>query len=278
MDKILNVNNISGGYGKTNVLHDISFSVEEGDFLGIIGPNGSGKSTLLRLLTRVLKPDKGRIFFKNQNLTEIDLKALFRKVAFVAQDTQFNFAFNVWDIVLMGRIPHLRRLQVEKEHDFLIAEKALNMTDSIHLKYKRIDKLSAGEKQRVIISRALAQEPRLLFLDEPVSHLDIGHQMQVLDLLRVLNKEKSLTIIMVLHDLNMAGEYCDRLLLLNKGKLIVNGFPSEVLNKYNIESVYKTKVLVKKSPVSKQPYTYLIPGGSIKNNRGLYENIINKTW
>lgn len=258
MSILLKVDELFGGYGKEIVLKDISFEVKTGEFLGIIGPNGSGKSTLLRLISRVLLPQKGKIFFENKDITTINLKELCQKIASVPQDTLISFSFSVWEIVLMGRIPHLKRLQHETKRDFTIAENSLLSTDSLELKDKIIDELSAGERQRVIIAKALAQEPILLFLDEPTSHLDIGHQIQILDLLRKLNRQNNLTIVVVLHDLNLASEYCHRLILLNQGIIFKDGQPEEVLTYQNIEAVYKTIVVVNKNPISSKPYVTLV--------------------
>jgi iron complex transport system ATP-binding protein len=154
----------------------------------------------------------------------------------------------------MGRIPHLGRLQSESKTDFDIVENALTMTDTGHLKSKDINHLSSGERQRVIIAKALAQQPALLFLDEPTSHLDIGHQIQILDLLKRFNRQNNLTVIMVMHDLNLACEYASRLVLLNDGMIFKEGAPEEVLTYQNIESVYKTIVVVGKNPVSAKPF------------------------
>lgn len=258
MDTLLKVEGLSGGYGKETIINNISFKMKEGEFLGIIGPNGSGKSTLLRLLSRVLHPQKGTILFENKDIAKIKLKDLCRKTAFVPQDTLISFSFSVWEIVLMGRIPHLQRLQFETKEDFAIAENALLLTDTLQLKEKKIDQLSAGERQRAIIAKALTQEPILLLLDEPTSHLDIGHQIEILDLLRQLNRERKLSIVMVLHDLNLASEYCNRIILLNNGEIFKNGAPNDVLTYQNIETVYKTVVIVNKNPISSKPYVVLV--------------------
>jgi iron complex transport system ATP-binding protein len=258
MDTLLKVNELSGGYDKKVVVKDISLEIKRGDFLGIIGPNGSGKSTLLRLMSRVLIPLKGRIALTGEDIFQMKLKEFCRKVAFVPQDTLINFSFSVEEIVLMGRIPHLGRLQFESKKDFSIAQNALFLTDTLYLKEKQIDEVSAGERQRVIIAKALAQEPMLLFLDEPTSHLDIGHQIQIMDLLKKLNRRNNLTIIMVLHDLNLASEYCERIVLLNEGVIFKEGSAEAVLTYQNIESVYKTIVVVSKNPVSGKPYVVLV--------------------
>lgn len=258
MEDILKINHLFGGYGKELVVKDISLEIKRGDFLGIIGPNGSGKSTLLKLMSRVLVPQKGRIMLGDNDILKIHLKEFCQRVSFVPQDTTINFSFTVEEIVLLGRIPHLKRLQFESKKDFLIVQNSLSITDTLSLKEKYIDELSAGERQRVIIAKALAQEPILLFLDEPTSHLDIGHQIQILDLLRKLNQNNNLTIIIVLHDLNIASEYCNRIVLINEGEIYKEGSPEEVLTYQNIETVYKTVVLVNKNPLSSKPYIILV--------------------
>lgn len=260
MKTLLKVDDVWGGYGKDVVIKGLSLSVNKGDFIGIIGPNGSGKSTLLRLLTRVLAPAKGRVELDGMNVAKMDAKEFCRKAAFVPQDTPINFSFSAMEIVLMGRIPHLKRMQTETRKDFALAEDSLALTDSLCLKDRQIDTLSAGERQRVIIAKALAQEPCLLFLDEPTSHLDIGHQIMTLNLLKKLNKEKALTVVIVLHDLNLASEYCDSIMLLDEGRVFMEGPAEKVLTYQNIESVYKTVVVVNKNPISSKPYVVLVSG------------------
>ena len=258
MDTLLRINKLTGGYHKETIIKEISLEVNKGDFIGVIGPNGSGKTTLLRLMSRVLLPQKGKITLEGKNIAHMELKEFAQLVAFVPQDTLITFSFTVWEIVLMGRIPHLRRLQLEAKKDFFIAEGALAMTDTANLKEKRVDELSSGERQRVIIAKALTQEPVLLFLDEPTSHLDIGHQIQILDLLKKLNRQNNLTIVMVLHDLNLASEYCNRIVLLNRGEIFKEGTPTEVLTYENIEAVYKTVVVVIDNPINAKPHVILV--------------------
>jgi len=259
-DIILKINGLTGGYNDEAIVKNISLDINKGDFFGIIGPNGSGKTTFLRLISRVLVPQKGNIELEAVDINKINLKNFCQRVAFVSQDTVVNFSFTVWEIVLMGRIPHLKRMQLETEKDFLAAKAALSMTDTLHLKDKKIDELSSGERQRVFIAKALAQQPDILLLDEPTSHLDIGHQIQVLDLLIKSNKEKNLTIIMILHDLNLASAYCNRIALLNTGSIFKQGLVEDVLTYQNIEAVYKTVVVVNRNPISKKPYVLLVPG------------------
>ncbi|MBP6920816.1 MAG: ABC transporter ATP-binding protein [Candidatus Omnitrophica bacterium] len=269
MSVLLNMQKVFGGYACRDVVSNVSLAVNAGDILGLIGPNGSGKTTLLRLATRILSPRAGEITFSENDIFGMPLKEFCRNVAFVSQDVATNFAFTAMEIVLMGRIPHLRRLQAETKKDISIAENALALTDTLHLRDKEIDELSAGERQRIIVARALAQEPRLLFLDEPTSHLDIGHQIQVLDLLKKLNQTQGLTIVMVQHDLNLAASYCSKIALLDSGSVFKYGTPDEVLTYQNIEAVYKTVVLVGQNPLTKKPNIVLVPGDILCKQRSI---------
>ncbi|MFH1692349.1 MAG: ABC transporter ATP-binding protein [Candidatus Omnitrophota bacterium] len=257
MKSMLKIENLSGGYHTKEIIKNVSFDVGQQEFLGIIGPNGSGKSTLLKLASRELDPFSGKVSFQGTNIASLPLKELCRKIAFVPQDTQVNFAFTSSEIVLLGRTPHLKRLQTESKEDYQIAHNAMSLTDTLRFKNDYINELSSGERQRVIIAKALTQEPLLLFLDEPTSHLDIGHQIQILDLLKRLNREKKLTVIIVFHDLNLASEYCNRILLLNEGQIYRLGTPEDVLTYQAIETVYKTVVVVKKNPITSKPYIIL---------------------
>lgn len=258
MDNFFNIENLSGGYYREAIVKDISLKIKKGDFLGIIGPNGSGKTTFLRLLSRVLLPQQGKVHFLGTDIATLGLKEFAQKVAYVAQDSLINFPFTVWEIVLMGRTPYLKRWRFESKNDLLVAQDALALTDTLYLKEKYINELSSGERQRVIIARALAQEPVLLFLDEPTAHLDIGHQIQIMDLLKKLNSEIDLTIVMVLHDLNLASEYCNRLVLFNQGRIFKEGSCTEVLTYQNIEAVYQTLVIVNKNPLNHKPFVILV--------------------
>jgi iron complex transport system ATP-binding protein len=260
MSALLKIENLCGGYERKDIIRQLSLEVDLGDFMVVIGPNGSGKTTLLRLLTRVLPLGRGQIYFQGKNIAQMKLKEFCRRVAFVAQNIPAGFSFTVMDLVLMGRIPHLNRLQFESKKDIQIAQEMLALTDTLDLKDKWINQLSAGERQRVAIAQALTQGPELLFLDEPTSHLDIGHQVQILDLLKKLNRNRKLTIVMILHDLNLASAYANRIVLLDQGVIFKAGTPDEVLTYQNIEQVYKTVVLVNNHPVTGKPNVVLVPG------------------
>ena len=249
---------VTSGYGKTEILKDVTFSIDPRDFIGIIGPNGSGKSTLLRTATKVLEPFKGEVYLEKKKLKEISLKEMARLAAVVPQDTLFMFPFKVLDVVLMGRIPYISRLGFESKEDLRIAFEALERVDAIHLRDRFIDELSGGERQRVVIAKALAQKPKILFLDEPTTHLDISHQIEIFSLLKNLNKESGLMVVAILHDLNLASLYCDQLILLSEGSIKKHGTPSEVLDYKTIEEVYKTQVIVKENPVTARPHVFLV--------------------
>ncbi len=258
-EALLKVEDLFAGYGEAVVLHDIGYSVSKGELVGIIGPNGSGKTTLLRAITRILRPHKGEIYIDGKNIWKISLKELSQVVAVSAQ-VMDPVLTSVEEYILLGRLPYYRKYQFfETRNDEAIVEKYMKLTDTFRLKDSLMTELSGGERQLASIARALAQEPLLLLLDEPTSHLDITHQAQILALIRRLNRDLGLTVLMVLHDLNLASEYCSRLLLLNNGSIYRLGTPEEVLTYRTIEEVYRTVVIVEKNPLSGKPHVFLAP-------------------
>ena len=254
---ILSLQNITAGYQDNNVLHDVTIDVEQGRFIGIIGPNGSGKSTLLKVISAALPPRKGTVVFGGTKLKKIKRRQLAQKMACLSQDITIDLSFTVRQVTLMGRSPHLPRLSAESRKDIQIAEEAMQMADVAHLADKLITQISSGERQRALIAMCLAQQPQLLLLDEPTSHLDIGHQLAILNLLKKLNRNSSVTIIAVLHELNLASEYCDKLLLLNDGRVEIFDNCQQVITDDLIKRVYKTKVLTGQNPISGKPHIIL---------------------
>lgn len=251
---------VRGGYEDKVILKDISFKVNGTEFIGIIGPNGSGKTTLLRSLSRTIDIFNGEILYDKKNIDSFGLKDIAKNIAVVSQDSDFSFDMTVEEYVLLGRTPHFSKWQfMETESDYGIAHESMKLTDTYALKDRLVKDLSGGEKQLVVIARALTQNPKLLLLDEPTNHLDIGHQGKILDLINHLNKDKGLAVIIVMHDLNLASEYCDKILLMNNGKVHKFGSPKEVLTYETIEEVYNTVVIVDKSPLSLNPHIYLAP-------------------
>ncbi len=264
---MLQIEQLKCGYGKKFHITDISFRVNKNGFTGIIGPNGSGKTTLFRGITGELEKEKGRILLDGKDTNGLSHKERARSMAIVTQEIE-NANITVEDYVLMGRMPYRSTFQFfENKEDFNIAHKYLHLTDTYKLKNKFIYQLSGGEKQLAAIARALTQEPKLLLLDEPTSHLDITHQVQVLNLIQRLNTELGLTVLMIIHDLNLAGEYCDHLVMMNKGRTHVSGTPEEVLNYQTIEEVYKTVVITKTNPLSKKPVVFLVSGNVLNRKQ-----------
>ncbi len=242
------------------VLSGLSFSVERGGFLGVIGPNGAGKTTLIRLLGRALGPDSGTVFLEGRPLAQYDRGELARKVAVVPQESTVAFPFTVMEIVLMGRAPYLGRFSFESAQDIEKAGRAMTLTDTLRFSRRRLGELSGGEKQRVIVARALAQEPKLLLLDEPTTFLDLKHQLEIYSLLKKLIREDGLTVIASSHDLNLAGMFCDRLLLLERGSRAIEGRPEEVLTREILSSVYDVPVDVSVHPRTGRPLVMPEPG------------------
>lgn len=230
-------------YGDGPVIRDVSLTLERGEVLGVIGPNGSGKSTLLRLLTGVLQPEAGEVRFFGRALADYSRAEIGRMVAVVPQETLIEFPFSVMEVVLMGRAPHLGGFAFEGDRDVAAAHEAMRRTGVDHLATRRIHELSGGERQRVIVARALAQEAPVLLLDEPGAFLDIRHEVEIYDLLREVAADGR-SIVSVLHDLNLAALYCDRVALLQEGRLAHLGTPAEVITYANITAVYATEVYV----------------------------------
>lgn len=256
---MLEVKNIVCGYGSKFRLAQISFTVEDKSFVGIIGPNGSGKTTLFRAITKGIKLENGEIFLEQKNIHHLTSENLSKKIAVVTQNPNAGLEIKVEDYVLMGRIPYRNKYQFfESQDDFKTAEHSMIVTDTIQFRDRMFSSLSGGEMQMTIIARALAQKPVMLLLDEPTNHLDIAHQVRMLDLLKKLNREKALTVLIVLHDLNLASEYCDKIILLNHGTIYKHGTPEEVLTYQNIEEVYNTAVLVNNNPISGKPCIFLV--------------------
>ncbi len=255
---MIRMENVQCGYGRTIVLDSIDLKVDKGSFVGIIGPNGSGKTTILRTITRLIKPTRGMIYLDNKDIRSFDHKEIARKIAVVSQNLPV-VAMTVKEFVLLGRVPYYKNLQFfENKHDLLAVDKAMKMTDTERLKNHFMSEMSGGEVQLAFIARAIAQEPSLLLLDEPTAHLDITHQVSILDLIKRLNKEYHLTVLIVLHDLNLASEYCDRLVLMDAGSIRKAGTPEEVLTYKDIEDVYHTVVVVEKNPLSGKPFVLVV--------------------
>lgn len=226
--------------GQKEILKGIDFHLHNKEFLGIIGPNGSGKSTFLKCLYRVQKPTSGLIYFNGRNIDELSFRESALQLAVVAQHNFYSFDFSVIDVVLMGRAPHKKILDGDNENDFFIARQAIKTVGLENFEKRNFSTLSGGEQQRVILARALTQQTECLILDEPTNHLDIKYQLQVMDIVKGLNK----TVVAAIHDLNIAAMYCDRIVALKNGKIIGCGTPKELFTSEFIYDVYDVESLV----------------------------------
>ncbi len=240
---ILESNNVSFHYThEKEAIVNASFKIKQGDFLGVIGPNGSGKSTLLKLAAGILYPNKGEVFYRNRSINDYKKKDLAKLAAWIPQESGMVFPFKTQEVILMGRYPYKSGFSFETSEDMQIALEVMELTGTKFLFDKKFTEISGGEKQRVLIASALAQKPETLILDEPISFLDIKYQIEILEILRNLNQKHSVTVIMALHDLNLASKYCSRLLLLKEGKIVNEGLPNVILEQSTIESVYETQI------------------------------------
>jgi iron complex transport system ATP-binding protein len=262
----IKIENLVVGYGAEPVLDGVNLEISAGEFVGIVGPNGSGKTTLLRAIARVLKPSIGRVTVGGLDVHEISSKRLAQEMAVVPQDTIPAFDFTVREVVLMGRTPHLSRLQMESHRDYAVAENAMRLTGTLDLANRQFAALSGGERQRVVIARALAQEPKVILLDEPTTHLDMNYQFEVMNLIYRLNRDRGITVVAVLHDLNLAAHYCGTLVMLRKGKILAYGEPKDVITADNVRRVYGAEVWVRKHPTTGRPYVIAGVGRSLSES------------
>jgi len=254
----MTLKNVGFRYGPQWALKDIHLQVNAGEVLGILGPNGSGKSTLLKVMDGMLLPEEGEIRVQNKTLKSFRRTRIAREIAMVAQENYFQFSFSALEVVLMGRFPHLKGLQFEGERDMDAAYEALKATHSLDLADRSIHELSGGEKQRVLLARALAQESRIILLDEPTSFLDLKFKRDIFQLISSLSRDKALSVVVVSHDIDLAAQYCHRLAMLKKGSIYELGEPEKVITASNIEAVYECPVLVDKNPATGGPRVNLM--------------------
>jgi iron complex transport system ATP-binding protein len=237
-------------------IHSLDLSIQKGELVGFLGPNGAGKSTLLRLMAGLLKPQKGEIFVEQHALLTVDIRARAKKIAFVAQSTDFPFPLSVWEIVEMGRHPFLGRFKHMSAKDKIICERALELCDVSNFKDRYYHELSGGEKQRVLLASALAQTPEALLLDEPTLSLDLEHQMKLFEIIHMLHRTEGLTVIVATHELNLANRFLDRLVLMKNGKIEADGKPAKILTPARIQSVLNVEVDLLKD---RKKMSYFVP-------------------
>jgi iron complex transport system ATP-binding protein len=271
---VLTIDGINCSYGSVDVLKDVDFVVESGQFLGILGPNGSGKTTLLRSISRVLKPEKGAILIDAKNIYSMKTVDVAKQLAVVPQTTPLTFDFTALEVVLMGRNPHMPRFKMEGEKDLEIAKNSMELTHTWQFADRPVTELSGGERQRVIIARALTQEPHILLLDEPTTHLDISNQLEIMDLIKHLCETKKLVIVAVFHDFNLAARYCDSIILLKDGKIVAVGKSDATLTSENVKKVFSVDTIVKKHPITGQLHVIPISRPVIQQQKSLIVHLI----
>lgn len=258
MEPILTLKNTGYSYANQRALNGVNLALQEGEILGVLGPNGSGKSTLLKVLDGLLQPQEGEVRLQGRHYQDLKRSELARDVAMVAQENYFRFSFTALEVVLMGRYPHLKRLQFESRRDLDVACSALKATQSMDLADRPIHELSGGERQRVLIARALAQEPRVILLDEPTSFLDLKFKREVFQLISSLSRDRGLSVVVVSHDIDMVSRYCSRLIMLKNGEVYTAGAPEDVVTAENIRAVYECPVLVDTNPQTGRPRTSVL--------------------
>ncbi len=245
----IEVHGLKLAYDAQPVLEDTNFTVDRGDLVALLGANGAGKSTLLRCISRILKPNAGSILLEGQELDRLNSKEAARKMAVVPQETTADFDFTVEDIVMMGRFPYLSRFQKEDSKDREIVKRSMEMTGVSHLAERSIATLSGGEKQRVIMARAVCQQPEALLLDEPTANLDIGYQSMLLELATRLNREQKVTVIAAIHDINLAVHHFNRFILLSGGRVMAAGRAEAVITPENIRKSYGVPATTYRHPL-----------------------------
>lgn len=235
---MIEVKNLTYGYADKAVLKQLNCTIEEGSFYALMGANGCGKTTLLRLLSGLAKPQQGSVCLKGRPVDQYSAREMARHMSLVRQQAQTDFEFTAFESVLMGRNPYQRRLQNESKRDWEIVEDCMKRTNTWHLRYAKPGEMSGGELQRVMLARALAQQTPIMLLDEPISNLDIAHQFEIMELLRQINQQEHITLILVIHDLNMAWQYCNQLILLHQGGILYQGSMKQGLTSQNISRVF----------------------------------------
>lgn len=245
---LISANSLSLSYNGHNVVEGFNLSIPKQTIVGLVGPNGSGKTTILRALAGLIEPRAGTALVQGKHAFHLDKRLRARKIGWVPQQESAAWPLTVAEVVRLGRAPHRGWLMPFTTDDMKIVEHALARADLLELKHRPVNKLSGGEFQRVLIARVLAQEPEALLLDEPTASLDIHHQIQVLDLVRSLVSEKGLSVVMAIHDLNLAVRYCDQLVLLNRGRQVSAGTPEEVLTPQNLHTVFGVNAQLYRDP------------------------------
>lgn len=257
-DAALIIHDISCRYDAVPALDGVTLEIPRAGFVGIVGPNGSGKTTLLRAINALVTPERGSVQVLGMDVASLTLRQIASSIAVLPQQSAGGFGFTVHEIVAMGRSPHLPALGGEGERDAAVVREAMERTQIWSLRGRRLDDLSGGEHQRVLLARALAQTPQVLLLDEPTAHLDIRYQLEMMDLIAGLNAD-GITVVAALHDLNLAAMYCRQMILLHEGRVVAMGVPAEVLTLPRLRDVYGAEVEVRIHPATGIPVITLLP-------------------
>ena len=247
------IDSLSFSYEDTPILEDIDLRIEKGEFVTLLGPNGAGKTTLFNLISGLYKPNTGKVEIFGRNITLLSQRERAKLIGMVPQESTSNFNFTNLEIVLMGRVVHTSRFGNENEEDIRQAVIAMERTRTAHLAHRGFMEISGGEKQRVVIAQVLAQDTSILLLDEPTSNLDINYQIEIMQLIQSIKKERALTVIAIFHDMNLAAQFADRIVFIKEGRIICDSSPEEVLCPGTIHSIYNAHVLVETDPYSKKP-------------------------
>lgn len=250
---MISCKNLKVGYEEKVIIENLSLSINKGEVVSIIGPNGCGKSTLLKTLSRIIKPMSGGIYIQNESIKNLKSKHISQKVCLLSQHNDAPGDLTVEELVYFGRIPHKKWYESKTKSDEEIVNWAIENTGLKRYKNTPINSLSGGERQRAYIAQALCQKPEILLLDEPTTYLDISYQLEVMELVREINEKFNITIVMVLHELNQASKYSDRLVIMKDGEIVSDGCPKEVINKETIKQVYKIECDIDNDPISNKP-------------------------
>lgn len=250
---MLSFSHAAVGYGEKLVLRDVSFQITKGEYVALIGSNGTGKSTMIKCVSGLLPLEGGEMQICGKDLRRLKARERARMVAVVPQSYYVDYGFTVEDIVMMGRNPYIDLRHRESKKDREIAERAMELTKTTQFRDRLYNELSGGERQRVILARAITQQPQIILLDEPTSALDLHHQIEVMELIRDLNEKEQITVMAVLHDINLASRFCSRIVILKDGKVKADGTPQEVINRDEMEALYDMKLFVKNNPLLGKP-------------------------
>ena len=250
---MISCENLKVGYEERVIIDNLSLSIKKGEVVSIIGPNGCGKSTLLKSLSRMIKPVSGDIYIQSENIKSLKNKAISQKVCLLSQHNDAPGDLTVEELVYFGRIPHKKWYESKSKSDEELVNWAIENTGLTRYKNTPISSLSGGERQRAYIAQALCQKPDVLLLDEPTTYLDISYQLELMELVREINERLNITIVMVLHELNQASKYSDRLIIMKSGEIVSDGCPKEIINKEIIKKVYNIDCDIDNDPISNKP-------------------------